>query len=62
MEVLKGKDIVEYIVKNNLLDGKVFITSELENLDGFAPIRISTDNDGDCAVLTCELYQPFSVF
>lgn len=62
MEILKGKDVVDYIIKNNLLDVDVFITSELENFDGFVPIRITTGEDGDSIMLTCELYQPFSVF
>ena len=49
MEILKGKDVVKFIMDNDLMENQIFIYQDKDSL-GFMPKRIEADEDGDITI------------
>ena len=49
MEILKGKDVVKFIMDNDLMENQIFIYQDKDSL-GFMPKRIEVDEDGDITI------------
>ena len=46
---LKGKDIVKFILDNDLMENNIFIYKAKDS-DGFMPKEIAADEDGDITI------------